>query len=103
MHLNFAIILGKISGIETLNKIKTHLDYSRFGYDSFPTYMIMYVIKLSALLIPAFISYRILFPVKYNIIGMIKLVVCVVLIRFIYLEIIKLFIVSTVKNKNIKN
>lgn len=100
MRSNYVTTLGKISGMETLNEIRTTLNHSRIGNKSFLYYLIMYLIRFSAFLIPAFISIRILGYLNINSLwNILKLAFCVFLIRFIYLKIIQLLIVFVTKNK----
>lgn len=100
MSSNYVIILGKISGVETLNEIRTFLNDSRIGNKSFLYYLMMYLIKLSAFLIPAFISIRILGYLNISSFwNILKLAFCILSIRFIYLKITKLLITFIIKNK----
>lgn len=100
MRSNYVITMGKISGVETLNEIRTSLSHSQIGNKSFLYYLMMYLIKLSAFLIPAFISIRILGNLNISSLwNILKLALCVLLLRFIYLKIIQLLIVFVIKNK----
>lgn len=93
-------MMGKISDVETLNEIRTTLNHSRIRNESFLYYLMMYVIKFSAFLIPAFISIRILGYLNITSLwNILKLAFCVLLIRFVYLKIIKLLIVFVINSK----